>query len=261
MIVRALKRILARFLYILEIFDIVILSIELFFIKRKERRVIKPIIFKQIAFTGMYGLKIIGTISIFIGIIILLLVETVSTSIVFDKTLLGKIMTNVVLQEIAPLLTGIIVIGRSATAIAAEIANMSVNNEILALESLGIDPIHFIVTPRVIGITVSMFFLVLYFFFISAVGGFIFSKIVFGITITTDEYIDVLFSQMSVINILFAVLKGIFFGLFISSIACYKGLNVEKSINLVPVVITQTVVASLIAVIVLSLYFAILLAI
>jgi len=261
LIIKFFRLVKNKVFYILEIFDLLIVSFELFIIKRKELRIIRPIIVKQIAFTGAYGLRIISIISIFIGIIILLLVETISKNIVFDKNLLGTIMSNIVLEEIGPLLTAIIVIGRSATAIAAEIANMNVNNEISALETLGIDPIHFLVVPRVIGMTISMFFLVIYFFFISAIGGFIFSKAIFELRLTTDEYIDIIFKEMDVITVVFAILKSIFFGVFISVIACYKGMNVEKSINFVPVAITQTVVASLIAVMFLSLYFTILLVI
>jgi phospholipid/cholesterol/gamma-HCH transport system permease protein len=191
------------------------------------------------------------------GGLILFLVENLTQTLLIDKNVLGSLMSQIVLRELAPLFTSIIVIGRSATAVATEIGNMKVNHEIEALETLGIDPIHYLAAPRIIGMTVSLIFLVLYFFFIALIGGYLFSNIFFNIQLPFDEYIGIVFEKMELRDIGISMLKSFFFGLFISAIACYKGLKIEKSITFVPVVATQTVVSSMTAVFFFYAYFTI----
>lgn len=247
-----------KIVYILELIEFMIASVELFIVKRKERKVIIPILAKQILFTGFDALKLIGIIALVMGGLMLFLVENLTQALFIDKNVLGNLMSQIILRELAPLLTSIIVIGRSATAVATEIGNMKVNHEIEAMETLGIDPLHFLVAPRLIGMTLSLIFLVIYFFFISLVGGYIFSNIFFNIQLPLDEYIGIVFEKMELFDIGMAMLKSFFFALFVSAIACYKGLNIQKSVTFVPVVATQTVVSSMTTVFFFYAYFTIL---
>lgn len=243
---------------ILEIIDLLIHSLEQFIIRPKERKVLRPIIYKQILFTGYDALRLIGIIALGMGGIVLFLTQSISKTIFFDQALVGVLMSQVILRELAPLIVAIILVGRSGTAVATEIANMKVNNEIEALESLGIDPVHYLVAPRIIGMTFSLVFLTIYFFFIAMLGGYLFSTTFFSVRLPLDEYLKIVFDKMEVADIGFSLLKSLFFGLFISTIACYKGLKVPPSSNFVPVVATQTVVSGMTSVFFFYGYFTIL---
>lgn len=248
-----------KLIYILEILQLLIFSFEHLFVHgRRERKIIIPLIYKQILFTGFDAIKLIGLIALVFGGIILFLGESLSKTVIFDKNLLGIMMSQILLRELAPLITAIIIIGRSATAVATEIGNMKVNQEIEAIESMGIDPVHFLVVPRIMGMTISLVVLVIYFFFIGLIGGFIFSALFFNFNLPFDEYLGIVFAQMEISDISLALIKSLFFGLFIAAIACYKGMKIPNSITFVPVVATQTVVSSMSVVFFLYAYFTIL---
>lgn len=247
-----------KILYILELVELLISSVEQFIIRSKERRILMPILLKQILFTGVDGLRLIGILALVLGGMILFLAESLSQTILFNQNLIGTLMSDILLREIAPLFTAIILIGRSGTAVATEIGNMKVNNELEALESLGIDPLHFLVAPRVIGITVSMVLLVIYFFFIGMLGGYLFSTTFFNIQLPLDEYIGIVFQEMDMADIGMAMIKSLFFGIFISVIPCHKGLKMPPSITFVPVATTQSVVSSMTSVFFFYAYFTIL---
>ncbi len=252
-----INRVWRKILYILELIEMLISAIELFIIKRKERKVIKPIIAKQILFTGFDALKLIGIIGLVLGGLILFLASNLSQTLFFERNFIGVMMSQILLREIAPLFTAIILIGRTGTAVATEIGNMVVNDEVDALESLGVDPIHYLVTPRVIGITISLVFLVIYFFFIGLIGGYLFTNLFFDLQLALDEYLNVVFAEMSLIDIGMALLKSLFFGIFISVIACHKALKIKKSITQVPIVTSQTVVSAMSSVFFFYAYFTI----
>src|SRR6202020_946151 len=86
---------------------------------------------------------------------IVILQSSSNLSLLGGGDLLGDLMVAIIVREIAPLLTALIVIARSGTAVASEIGNMRVNREIEALESMGIHPLGFIVFPRLLGGMVS----------------------------------------------------------------------------------------------------------
>lgn len=234
-----------RLFYFFDFIDFAMHILEQIFFRYKDRKIIKPIIYKQILFTGVDALNLVGIIALVLGGIIVVIMESLGQTIFIDRGLLGSLFSQLMLRELAPLITAIILIGRSATAIATEIGNMRVNNEIEALETMGVDPFHFLVIPRIVGMTVSLVFLVLYFFFIGLVGGFLVSHMTLGVRTPFDEYLAIVFQKMEFIDIGIAILKSIFFGFFIAAIACYKGMNIPKSINFVPVTASQTVVSSM----------------
>src|SRR5690606_35674705 len=103
---------------------------------------------------------------------IVILQSSVNFSLLGGGTLLGDLMVGIIIRELAPLLTALIVIARSGTAVASEIGNMRVNREIEALEAMGIHPLSYIVFPRLMGGVVSVVCLAVYFVLIAALGGF-----------------------------------------------------------------------------------------
>ncbi|HVR20603.1 MAG TPA: ABC transporter permease, partial [Polyangiaceae bacterium] len=118
------------------------------------RRVVRRVLLTQILYTGFQAVGLVSAIGALLGATIVIQTELVVPSA--DSSLIGKILVAVVLRELAPLLTAIVVAGRSGTAIATELGNMKANSEIFALSSLGIDPLRFVVWPRMAGAIVGV---------------------------------------------------------------------------------------------------------
>src|SRR5690606_2561331 len=125
------------------------------------RRIVRAVTLGQILFTGVQAVGLVSAIGLLIGAT--LVIQTSLMVPAADGDLLGKILVAVVLRELSPLITAIIVAGRSGTAIATELGNMKVHQEVLALVALGVDPPRFIVLPRLIATVLSVVALMVYF--------------------------------------------------------------------------------------------------
>ena len=132
-----------------------------------------------------------------------------------------------IFRELAPLITAIVIAGRSASAYTAEIGTMKITEEIDAMRTMGFDPIHFLVLPRVVALVISMPLIV---FFADIVG-------VFGGMIVADSHLGVSFGEfilrardvVEVKHILIGLIKAPFFGLIIALIGCFRGFQVTGS--------------------------------
>src|SRR5262245_55849030 len=124
-------------------------------------RVVRRVLLTQVFYTGVQALGLVSTIGLLLGATIVIQTELMVASA--DSALIGKVLVAVVLRELAPLITAIVVAGRSGTAIATELGNMKVSSEVLALSSLGIDPPRFVVMPRLTATALSVVILMVYF--------------------------------------------------------------------------------------------------
>jgi len=203
------------------------------------------VLFKQVIFTGVDALPVIGFVSLVIGGV------SIIQSLTFlprfgGESFVGKILVTVIVRELGPLLTGFIVIGRSGTAITAEIGNMVVSHEIEALESMGVDPVRYIVIPRVFGVTASLVSLNIYFNIFAIIGGFLVSKLVLVTSI--GVFLQKILQSMEVSDIVINVAKGFIFGTLIALICTYKGFSVKASSTEVPRMTTKAVVNAITAI-------------
>jgi phospholipid/cholesterol/gamma-HCH transport system permease protein len=210
--------------------------------RKKGTSIIKNTIYKQILFTGWDALKVIGFVAFLIGAVVFIIGSTISQTI-GAKQIYGILAKYVLIRELAPLITAIILIARSGTAIATEIGNMKVNNEIDVLRSMGIDIRHYIIGPRIIGFIISILGLTCFFVFIGIAGGYIIPYFLEDLRLST--YINTIFSSVSLYDIGVLILKGIVFGLIIATISCYNGFLVQRSSTEVPIYSTRGVVSSL----------------
>ncbi|MBI5327201.1 MAG: ABC transporter permease [Deltaproteobacteria bacterium] len=243
-IFRYLGRIVLSFLYDLyEIGDFVISSVSsLLFNFTTGRRAISSIIYKQVYFTGIEAFSIISWIAAILGIIIV--TQVISILPFFGgERLIGEILVWVVIRELGPVFAGIIVIARSGTAMAAELGSMRVNDEITALEAMGIEPKRYLVAPRVVGTAISVFVLTFYFEVITILGGYLLAG--FGKRITFGVYISSVLETIGFMDIAASLLKSVVFGLIIGAVATLHGLRVGKSITQIPQQTTKAVISSL----------------
>ena len=131
-----------------------------------------------------------------------------------------------------PVLIAFVVTARSATAIATEISSMVVGHEIEAYISCGVDPISHLAAPRFIAVTLSLFFLTIYF----SIFGLMAPAIAVQFISTTDiaEYFNMLFRALSVKVIFISLIKSIVFGMIISASATLYGFNAGQASTEIP---------------------------
>lgn len=197
---------------------------------------------KQILFTGVNALPVISTVSAALGMVIIIQAYTLLPAL-GGAQLVAQLLVIVIVRELGPILTAFVVIGRSGTALSTEIGNMRVANEVSALRSMGIDPIRFLIAPRLMGMIVSMVLLGIYFDVIGILGGFIVAQL--QIDMTLDVFAQNLLQVLKMEDIYIGLVKNLFSGIAIALVACYHGMEVGRSSTEVPQRTTRAVVGSI----------------
>ena len=199
------------------------------FVRRKQ--VAFKVLLLQILFTGVEALSIVSLIALSIGAVII--VEGGSILPRFGQTsLLYTILIVVITRELGPILTAFVIIARSGTAIATELGNMVVSHEIEAYISVGINPISYLVVPRILGVTISVMALTIYFNFFGLFGSFLVAQLIQPVPFL--EYFRSLLRTIQLRDILSMVLKSFVFGVIISVVATFQGFKVSASVTEIP---------------------------
>jgi len=196
---------------------------------------------KQIYFTGVQALKSVFVVSILLSFATISIMYTQFPNIV-PKDTVSDIFVKVIFREIMPLVLMIIVISRSVSAIAVEIGNMTVNKEFDILVSMGIDPLFYLILPRVIGMTVSLVLLSIFSSFVILILGP--TGIILFYDVDLDEVVNNIFSKVSLNDFILIFLKLLIVGFLLPSVASYHGFK-TPSRNLVPVSATKSIMSSL----------------
>ncbi len=206
-----------------------VISETVLFMRRKQ--VAFRVLVLQILFTGVEALSIVSLVALSIGAVIIVEGGTILPR--FGQTnLLYSILIVVITRELGPILTAFIIIARSGTAIATELGNMVVSHEIEAYLSVGINPISYLVVPRVLGVTISMMALTVYFNIFGLVGSFLVSQLVKPIPF--GEYFRELLATITPTDILSTLLKSFVFGVITSVVATFQGFKVSLSVTEIP---------------------------
>lgn len=241
------RRILTPLEYTAEVFMMIYLSFRAaFFDQAQGLRTVFSVVSAQIYFTGFQALPLISVLALASGSIVILQSSS-NLSLLGGGSMLGELMVAIIVRELAPLLTALIVISRSGTAVASEIGNMRVNREIEALESMGIHPLSYVVFPRLLGGIVSVICLAIYFVLIACMGGFLVNTVLTNMQFS--YFADSLARAFTSVDIGLFFLKNAFSGAIIFMISCYQGLLVKASPHEVPQVTTKAVVNSVIYVV------------
>ncbi len=200
----------------------------------------RTVLYRQIYFTGIESLKTVSIIACLVGIVIITQAMNIGG---LNAALTGKILLWMVVRELGPLLTAVIVIARSGTATAAELGSMKINGEIDNLKVMGISPLNYLIVPRVAGITVSMVTLTVYFQIVCVIGGLFVSSVIMGTPFL--QHAQTMFGALTVFEVGLSLLRSLVFGLVISAVSCYRGLMVKLSITEIPRATTAAVMQSL----------------
>lgn len=214
-------------------------------------RTIVSVISAQIYFTGWQAIPLISVLALASGGVVILQ-ATSNLSLLGGTEMIGNLLVVIIVRELGPLMTALVVIARSGTAVASEIGNMRANREIEALESMGINPLSYIVFPRILGGVISVVCLAFYFIMISVMGGYFITRLIQDVPFSF--YTDSLARAVAFEDMFLFLLKNIFSGMIIFVVCCYQGLSVKRSPTEVPVATTQAVVNSIIYVVIFNLF-------
>ena len=207
---------------------------------------------RQIYFTGASATAGMVLRGAFIGTLIIAYVIDVLDA---DSTLAVKILIWVVLREIGPLIAAVLVIQRSGTAVATELALMQISGEVASLRAMRIDPRDYLVVPRVVGIALSTAALTFYVQVIAVGGGMLLSALT--IDVAFSELASDFFDLASPLDVVYSLIKSLLFGAAIGVICCYHGLQTHgRSINAVPKSAINAVTQSTLLVMFLNVVFA-----
>ncbi|MBA4387827.1 MAG: hypothetical protein C0404_07590 [Verrucomicrobia bacterium] len=214
-------------------------------------RTVRAVLAKQVIFTGVDALKLILLVGFLAGISIVAQVGVWVTRL-GQSELLGSVLCAIVVREIAPLLVNFIVIGRSGTAVATELAGMKVRNEINVLEAQGIDPMIYLVMPRTIGMVLSVFCLGVFFVVISLGSGYLFGLLRGSESTDPGAFLRVVMTAVTPSDIANFLSKTLIPPLLTGVICCLEGIGVRGLMTDVPQAATRGVVKSIIALIIVS---------
>jgi phospholipid/cholesterol/gamma-HCH transport system permease protein len=167
---------------------------------------------------------------------------------------LGTILVVVVVRELGPLLAALLVLARAGARTAIELATMRALGEVEALEALGIDPVHYLVVPRVIGMALGVFALTTY-FILGVLGfGYLFAFLN-GVPLRPGEYTAQIAGAMTGLDFALVSIKSCLFGTLIGVITCYQGLAQPLRLEEVSRASVNAVVQSVIACVLLDALF------
>jgi phospholipid/cholesterol/gamma-HCH transport system permease protein len=204
---------------------------------------------------GVRALPILSLITFFIGLILALqaayelrkfgALDLVATAVAVSMT-----------RELGPLITAIVVIGRSGSAFAAEIGTMKVTEEIDALETMAISPIHFLVTPKFLAMMVMLPCLTIWANSMGVLGGALFG--VAQADFTWGRYVRASIDALFLRDLTSGLIKSVMFGITITAVGCLEGLNTGAGAEQVGRSTTRAVVMSIFLVVVVDLVFTLL---
>lgn len=204
---------------------------------------VRKALFKQLYFTGIQSVGPIGGMGFLAGMI---MVMQVSNLVGRNELLTLQVLIWTVVRELGPLLSAIVIVGRSSSAIASELASMQVNGEIKSLERMGISPISYLMVPRMVAMTITSSALTFYFQVVAIGTGMLVTA--WNIDVSLLGEVNHFFEMLSYQEIFAALLKSICFGMLVSVVSCYYGLSVKNAMTEIPVAASRAVIRSLIAV-------------
>jgi len=186
------------------------------------KNVIRPRIRQEIARSGVALLPMFFFVALALGFLVI--GQTVSTlAKVGAISYLGSTMVIVVVRELGPLLAAFLVLARVGTANVIELGTARALGEVEALEVLGIDPVHYLIVPRVIGMAAGIFSLTVYLIIGALASGYLFAFLQ-DVPLTPGDYFKQIVESLNWLDFALLALKTVAFGFFIAIVTCYHGL-------------------------------------
>ncbi len=205
---------------------------------------------------GVDGLPILGLISYLLGLIIAFM-SSLQLKQFGANMYVASLVAIAMVRELGPIITGILVAGRSGSAFAAEIGTMKVNEEVDALVTMGFDPVRFLAIPKVFASILVVPLLTFFSDLFGILGGMTVG--VLGLDLTIHTYTELTSWALEVFDVVSGVVKSMVFAILIAGIGCQRGFQASGGAEAVGNATTSAVVAGLFLIIVADSTFAIIL--
>jgi phospholipid/cholesterol/gamma-HCH transport system permease protein len=215
------------------------------------------LVFEQFYVIGVQSLPLIIIISVFVGAVTAWQAAYQFKFIGAPLRYLGHMVGKAVIMELSPVLSALVFAGRVGAGIAAEVGTMKVTEQIDALDSMGINPIRYLVMPRVLACLFMVPILVMFSDFIAIMGGLVVS--VLGVDISTETFMSGFHDSFKLADFRNGLIKAMVFGLIIGLVGCYEGFRTTEGAVGVGRSTTTSVVISCVLVLVFNFIFAIIL--
>ena len=214
---------------------------------RRQKQPIRAIpIFSQMMEIGIEAVPIISILSLTIGMMLAIQgIDALEDFGAEHQVTIGVALS--ITREFAPLITGILVAGRSGSALAARLGTMTINNEVDALRVMGINPIRFLVVPNLIAMVIMVPALTLWSDLVGLFGAGLY--IIADLGMTTGVYINQTTQFLDANDVLHGLGKSVAFGALITLVGVVNGSAVTGGAEGVGRVTTQSVVHSILAII------------
>lgn len=202
---------------------------------------------RQMVRVGVQSVPVVLLTAVFTGMVMALQIFTVLARF-GAESYVGSIVGLAMVRELAAVLGALMIAGRSASAMGAEIGTMRVTEQLDALEVLATDPVHYLIVPRVWATTIMLPLLIALADAVGIFGGYFVSVIVMGANPVT--YMETTFQYMEMQDLTSGLIKAAVFGLLLSTIGCAKGYYTTGGAEGVGRATTQAVVTASIAILV-----------
>jgi phospholipid/cholesterol/gamma-HCH transport system permease protein len=204
-----------------------------------------PEVLRVIEQAGVNALPIVALISLLVGLIIAF--EAAQPLAQFGAQIfIANMMGLLMVRELGPLMTAILLAGRSGSAFAAELGTMKVNEELNALETMGLDPVCFLVVQRICASIVLAPLLTAFSMLMGLAGGIL---VMLSLGFPLSSILSQLASTLTAKDVVVGTLKGVVFGGLVSGVGCLRGLQTRKGPAAVGESTTRAVVAGILLIV------------
>ncbi len=201
------------------------------FFGRSTNKMSLKVLSNQIYFTGFEALGVIVLTSLALGIVLILvgnaMIQNLGQGESFYKLIVSGFIT-----DIAPVIISMILLLRSGLSMTTELGYMKVNQEISALRTMGVSPVSYLISPRVIGTVFSALILSIYFAFSGVVLAYLFSSLFFNLLY--QDFFNGVITHLTVLDIFIMITKVSISAFILTVVCCFQGLQVERSFTEIP---------------------------
>lgn len=215
-----------------------------------------PLVLTQMNSIGVQSVPVVMATGAFVGMILAIQAYGQLASMGLEERL-GVLINIAVVKELGPVLAAVMLAGRVGGALTAELGTMNVTEQISAVQSMGTNPIRYLVAPRVLACLLLTPFLIIYADLLGILGGYLVA--VFQLKINAGAYWNYSATGVEMWDVSTGILKGFFFGGAIALISCYKGFTCREGAQGVGEACTEAFVGCFISILFLNYVFAVVL--
>ena len=213
---------------------------------------VRSVLSRQLLFTAVDAVLAGVRFGAAVGVLVIVQAAIWIDTLGVAQDVVAPMMWRGIVRELAPLLACLVVIGRSCIPIATELATMMVNGEVELLDAEGVDPMTYLVMPRILSVVISVFCLAIIIATSMVATGYVLGSAVDAIRFDLWTFLEGIFRQFNARDLMFFVPKTIIAGAFAGAICCIDGLNVRGTMTDIPRVASRTGIRALTAVLAIS---------